>query len=76
MTQWSLEQGKCLHKKIGKEPPGNPTECLSVEDSNSCFGRKMSTAIKARALNLCWSFPDVCSESEELDLHFFTCALK
>lgn len=64
MTQQSLEQGKCLQEKTEKEPSGNPTEMFfSMEDSNSCFGRNMSIAVKAGDLNLCWRFPDVCSVS-------------
>lgn len=74
MTQQSLEQGKCLDKKLEKSPLEIQQKCSSVEDSNSCFGNQMSTAVEVGDLNLCWSFPDVC-ESQELGLHLFTCAL-
>jgi len=28
-------------------------KCLSMEESNHCFGRKLSPKIKGKALNLC-----------------------
>lgn len=63
-TQRSPKQEKCLYKttraEIGKEPSGTPLERLPMEESNCCFGRKRSPAIKAGALNLCKRFPDGC----------------
>lgn len=64
MTQQSLKQSvytKRPEQKLEKSPLAVQPKHLSMEESNYCFGRKLSPAIKARALNLSWRFPAVCS---------------